>query len=398
MNRSQSRALEGFRVLDFSIMLAGPYCARMLADVGADVIKIEPPEGDDMRLRAPLRGGHSTYFGQLNAGKRSLALDLKQAAAIAVVHRLVAETDVIVENFRPGVMERLGLGYEALRQINPRLVYCSISGYGQSGPKAARAAYAMIVQAESGFDTSLMHYAGDRDRPAASAIFIADALGAIFGFSAIQTALVQRGRTGQGQQIDVALLDCMSNLLIYELQEAQFPQASRRFSYGSVRASDGDVIITPVTERNFAALCDVTKLVELRTDPQFATIPSRGRHWTLMMEIVERWTASRTVAQVLSELEAGGVPCGAYCEPQAQLTDPQCLHRGLFSRITDSAGEFLGVNLPWRMSGSRTEIEGAVPGIGEHRHAILNGALGLTDGEIEALASAGVFGRRGATA
>ena len=187
-DETMTAPLEGMRVLDFSIMLAGPYCARLLADVGAEVIKIEPPEGDDMRLRTPLRDGHSAYFGQLNAGKKSLALDLKSPEAIVLVRRLVAETDIVVENFRPGVMDRLGLAYEALREINPRLIYCSISGYGQSGPDAERAAYAMIVHAESGFDRSLMRYAGDRDRPAAGAIFVADVLGGIFGFSAIQTA------------------------------------------------------------------------------------------------------------------------------------------------------------------------------------------------------------------
>ena len=162
-----SDALAGIRVLDFSIMMAGPYCARLFADLGADVIKIEPPEGDDMRLRAPLRDGCSAYFGQLNAGKRSLALDLKQPEAIALIKRLVAEADVVVENFRPGVMQRLGLGAAALREINPKLVYCSISGYGQTGPAAERAAYAMIVHAESGFDRTMMRYAGDRSAPQA---------------------------------------------------------------------------------------------------------------------------------------------------------------------------------------------------------------------------------------
>ena len=240
--------LEGVRVLDFSIMLAGPYCARLLADVGADVIKIEPPEGDDMRLRTPLRDGQSTYFGQLNAGKRSLALDLKSADAIKLVHRLVAEADILVENFRPGVMDRLGLGYEALREINPRLIYCSISGYGQSGPAAERAAYAMIVHAESGFDRvadALCRGPGPARRP--GAVFVADVLGGIFGYSAIQTALVQRARTGKGQRIDVALMDCMLNLLVYELQEAQFPIRAPRPTYGPVRAKDGDILIAPVT-------------------------------------------------------------------------------------------------------------------------------------------------------
>src|ERR1700676_3325049 len=246
---TKTTPLQGIRVLDFSIMLAGPYCARLLADVGAHVIKIEPPEGDDMRLRTPLRDGNSAYFGQLNAGKRSLALDLKSAEAIKLVHRLIVETDVLVENFRPGVMDRLGLGYEALRGINPRLIYCSISGYGQTGPAAERAAYAMIVHAESGFDRALMRYAGDRDRPATGAVFVADVLGGIFGYSAIQTALVQRGRTGQRQRVDVALMDCMLNLLVYELQEAQFPNQSPRPTYGPVRAKDGDLLIAPVTSR-----------------------------------------------------------------------------------------------------------------------------------------------------
>src|ERR1700739_1380172 len=264
--------LEGLRVLDFSIMLAGPYCARLLADVGAEVIKIEPPEGDDMRLRTPLRDGHSAYFGQLNAGKRSLALDLKNPEAIKLVHRLVAETDVVVENFRPGVMDRLGLGYEALRKINPRLIYCSISGYGQTGPTAERAAYAMIVHAESGFDRSLMRYAGDRDRPATGAIFVADVLGGIFGYSAIQTALVQRSRTGLGQRIDVALMDCMLNLLVYELQEAPFPIRTSRPTYGPVRAKDGDLLIAPVTARNFKALCEVSGQRELAEDARFNTV------------------------------------------------------------------------------------------------------------------------------
>src|SRR5258708_5519647 len=185
---TKTAPLDGVRVLDFSIMLAGPYCARLLADVGADVIKIEPPEGDDMRLRTPLRKGQSAYFGQLNAGKRSLALDLKSADAIKLVHRLVEETDIVVENFRPGVMDRLGLGYEALRAINPRLICCSISGYGQSGPAAERAAYAMIVHAESGFDRTLMRYAGVKDRPPAGARLVRGGVGRGFGRSPPPTA------------------------------------------------------------------------------------------------------------------------------------------------------------------------------------------------------------------
>ncbi len=391
--KPQADALAGFRVLDFSIMLAGPYCARLLADVGADVVKIEPPEGDDMRNRAPLREGHSTYFGQLNAGKRSLALDLKNADAIALVHRLVGEADILVENFRPGVMARLGLGEAALRAINPRLVYCSISGYGQTGPAAERAAYAMIVQAASGFDRSLMRYAGDRDRPAASAVFVADVLGGIFAYSAIQTALVQRGRTGQGQYVDVALMDCMSNLLVYELQEAQFPVAVPRGSYCPVRAADGDLIIAPITPRNFSAMCEVTGLSRLAADPRFATAPARGTNWAVMMEIVEQWTRTRSVVECVTALEAAGVPCSVYGEPVDQFTNSHLLQRGLFSRVTDGAGTFIGINPPWQMSGTRSELRATVPGIGEHTQAVLTEVLGMTTTEQDLLRAAGAFGR-----
>jgi CoA:oxalate CoA-transferase len=379
-------------VLDFSIMLAGPYCARLLADVGAEVIKIEPPEGDDMRLRTPLRDGHSAYFGQLNAGKRSLALDLKNAEAIRLVHRLVAETDILVENFRPGVMDRLGLGYEALRELNPRLIYCSISGYGQSGPDAERAAYAMIVHAESGFDRSLMRYAGDRDRPAAGAIFVADVLGGIFGYSAIQTALVQRTRTGEGQRIDVALMDCMLNLLVYELQEAQFLIRAPRPTYGPVRARDGDLLIAPVTARNFEALCRVTGQDELSSDPRFNALPARGANWTAMMQVVEKWTERHTVDECVAALDAAGVPCARYRDPGATLTDPHLLDRGAFASIVDGAGEFLGVNAPWKMSGAETSINPEIPAVGAHRDEVLSRTLGLSPEAIAALVGLGAFG------
>jgi CoA:oxalate CoA-transferase len=387
--------LDGVRVLDFSIMLAGPYCARLLADVGADVIKIEPPEGDDMRLRAPLREGNSAYFGQLNAGKRSIALDLKNPEAIKLIRQLVEQTDILVENFRPGVMNRLGLGYEALRAINPRLIYCSISGYGQTGPAAERAAYAMIVHAESGFDHALMRYAGDRDRPASGAVFVADVLGGIFGYSAIQTALVQRGRTGEGQRIDVALMDCMLNLLVYELQEAQFPGQSPRPTYGPVRTRDGDILIAPITPRNFSALCEVTGQLELANDARFASVPARGANWKAMMGVIERWTELHTVSECISALDRAGVPSAVYRDPGAALTDPHLLQRGAFVKVADGAGEFVGVNAPWKMSGARTSMHRDVPATGAHRNEILSRLLDLSPDSIAELVEAGAFGKPG---
>ncbi|HEV7575264.1 MAG TPA: CoA transferase [Caldimonas sp.] len=363
-------ALAGLKVLDFSIMMAGPYCARLLADVGADVVKVEPPEGDDMRLRAPLRDGESAYFGQLNAGKRSLAVDLKDPACLALVKSLAAVADVVIENFRPGVMERLGLGSAALRAANPRLVYCSISGYGQEGPAAGKAAYAMIVQAESGFEKTLARYAGV-DRPAPTATFAADVLGAIFAYGAIQTALVQRGRTGVGQAIDVSLMDAMLNLLVYELQEAQFPVTTARPTYGPVRANDGDVLVVPITARNFEALCAVTGSAALRTDARFASLPARNSNWHAMMALIEGWTRERSVAECVAAFTAAGVPASAYGEPGDSLADPHLRARGVFARVADAAGTFTGINPPYRMSGSRAELRGVVPALGADREPIL---------------------------
>jgi crotonobetainyl-CoA:carnitine CoA-transferase CaiB-like acyl-CoA transferase len=289
-------------------------------------------------------------------------------------------------------MDRLGLGYETLRKINPRLIYCSISGYGQSGPAAERAAYAMIVHAESGFDRSLMRYAGERDRPAAGAIFVADVLGGIFGYSAIQTALVQRGRTGQGQHIDVALMDCMLNLLVYELQEAQFPGQAARATYGPVRARDGDILVAPITPRNFDALCEVTGRSELATDSRFKSVPSRAANWSAMMEVLENWTAHHTVKECITALDRAGVPCAEYRDPGAALTDPHLVQRGAFAKIADGAGEFAGVNAPWKMSGAQTSMRREVPAVAAHRDEILAGTLGLSADAITRLVEAGAFG------
>ena len=392
---SAGDALAGIRVLDFTSMIAGPYAARLLADVGAEVIKIEPPGGEDMRQRAPLHHGHSRYFGQLNAGKKSIALDLKNADAIALVLRMVEKADVVLENFRPGVMQRLGLDYASLAKISPRLVYCAISGYGQSGASSGRPAYAPVVHAASGFDQALAHYAGDRSRPAGGAIFIADVLGGIYACSAIQTALLQRVHTGTGQQVDVALMDCMLNLMVYELQEAQAPAAVPRFSYGPIRAADGDLLIAPITQRNFNALCDAIGQPELKTDARFASIPVRTRNWYALMACAEAWSSTRTVRECIDVLEAGGVPCSHYGEPGDALTNPDLIARGTFAQVTDGGGSFTGVNPPYQMSGTRAGLRSNVPGKGEHTRELLRDVLGLGEEELAAATAQGLFGRQG---
>ena len=390
---AKTDALEGLCVLDFTSMIAGPYAARLLADVGAAVIKIESPDGDDMRQRAPLRQGHGTYFGQLNAGKKSITIDLKKPEGMRLAKRMVEKADVVLENFRPGVMRRLGLDYATLAAINPRLVYCSISGYGQSGPDADKPAYAPVVHAGSGFDRALMRYAGDRDRPAAGAVFMADVLGGIYAFSAIQTALLQRSRTGAGQQIDVALMDCMLNLLVYELQEAQFPVPGKRHTYGPIRAADTDFLIAPITQRNFVTLCEAIGQPELIQDARFASVAARSRHWQDLMATVEAWAAQRSARECVQLFEAAGVPCSLYADPADALTNPHLLARGLFTRVTDGAGEFTGVNPPYRMSGTPSDLRSPVPQKGEHSASTLRDMLGIGGEELERLTASGVLGK-----
>ena len=389
---SAGDALTGIRVLDFTSMIAGPYAARLLADVGAEVIKIEPPGGEDMRQRAPLKDGHSRYFGQLNAGKKSITLDLKNTDALKLALRMVEKADVVVENFRPGVMQRLGLDYATLSKINPRLVYCSISGYGQEGAAAGRPAYAPVVHAASGFDAALARYAGDRARPAAAAIFIADVLGGIYACSAIQTALLQRTHTGLGQQVDVALMDCMLNLLIYELQEAQVPPLPQRFAYGPISAADGDLLIAPITQRNFMMLCDAIGQPELKTDTRFSTVAARTRNWYALMAAAEAWAGPRTVRECIDLLDAGGVPCSHYGEPADALTNPDLIARGTFANVTDGGGTFKGINPPYQLSGTRAGLRERVPGAGEHGAAILRDLLGMSEAEIAQAKSAGLLG------
>jgi crotonobetainyl-CoA:carnitine CoA-transferase CaiB-like acyl-CoA transferase len=235
-----TKSFAGLRVLDFSTTIAGPHCTRMLADMGAEVIKIEQVEGETMRTRPPVRNGCSTVFGQLNVGKKSLVLDLKSADAIDIVRRLVATADVLVENFRPGVMRRLKLDYGSLSALNPKLIYCSISGYGQTGPSAELPAYAPVIHAASGYEMAHLAYQPGRSRPDYCGIYHADVLTGVYAFGAISAALYQRHDTRKGQHIDVSMLESMLSLTLNELQWSQFEvKQSQRPLFGPVETADG---------------------------------------------------------------------------------------------------------------------------------------------------------------
>ena len=383
--------LQGIRVLDFTAMLAGPHCARLMADLGAEVIKIEGLEGDLIRARPPLRDGNSTYFGALNCGKKSVAIDLKADAAKAIIHQLAKVSDVVVENFRPGVMARLGFDHATLSKHNPKLVYCSISGYGQSGPGATRAAYAPIVHAASGYDAANLSYQVEQEYPASTGIFIADILSGAYAFGAIQAALVHRERTGQGQAIDVSLMDSMLNLMVFECQEAQFPSDQRRPVYAPMKTTDGHVIIAPISQKNFEQMADAMGRPDLKTDARFATGQARVANWTGLMTIIEQWTEQRTGIEIESIMDANSVPCSRFLTVADAMKDPQLAQRGSLSRIKDGAGEFLVPNAPFQFLATPATAGPSVSGLGADSLDVLAGLLGFSAGKIDELRRDGVL-------
>ena len=384
-------ALDGVRVLDFTSVMAGPFATRMLADLGAEVIKVESLEGDQVRARPPKRDGHSAYFGNLNAGKQSIACNLKSPEIIALMKQLVATCDVLVENFRPGVMARFGLDFATLAAINPRLIYCSISGYGQTGPKALFPAYAPVIHAASGFDMVNLRYQDGADRPATSGIFIADVLGGTHAFGAIQAALYQRERTGQGQHIDLSMLEAMVGMLVFETQEAQFPGDARRPLYTPLKTNDGFIMVAPTSPRNFEQLSDAVGHPEWRDDPRFLTNADRNANWATLLALTEIWTLERSAAEAEAILSRHGVPCARYREIGELLDDPQLAARGAFAQVHDGAGAFKVPNPPFRMSGSRAEARDHVARLGEDGAAVL-GALGVSADAVAALRARGDLG------
>jgi formyl-CoA transferase len=362
----------GLRVLDFSTTIAGPHCTRMLADTGAEVVKIESAEGETMRSRAPVRNGCSTAFGQLNVGKKSVVLDLKSPAGLEAIKRLVVSTDILVENFRPGVMQRLRLGYEALAELNPRLIYCSISGYGQTGPSATLPAYAPVIHAASGYDMAHLAYQPGRNRPDQCGIYHADVVTGTYAFGAIASALYQRERTGRGQHIDCSMLESMLTLTLNEIQWSQFEVApAQRPMFGPVATSDGYVMIAIVSEKGFQTLMSVIGRPDWVGDARFAKYFDRRANWAALMDGVEAWSKPLTSAQCLAALNAAGVPSSAYRSVADALSDPQLAHRGALAEVEDAGGTFKVLNLPFRMSAAKVAAGQSAAALGEHTDAVL---------------------------
>jgi crotonobetainyl-CoA:carnitine CoA-transferase CaiB-like acyl-CoA transferase len=391
--QSRQDALAGLKVVDFTIVMSGPMCTRMLADAGADVIKIESPDGDVVRQRPPQRGGISTYYASMNCGKRSVVLDLQTPQGRELARSLAAKADVLVENFRPGVMKKLGLDYETLSQLNPRLVYASISGFGQTGPKSQAPAYAPVIHAASGYEAAYSEYQRGATRPANNGIFIADVLGASHAFGAIQLALYERERSGRGQAIDVSLMDSVLGMLIYEMQAAQFPPERPRQVYEPVQASDGYVMVAAVTQKNLDVLFDVIGYPQGKTDPRFATVATKEANWPALLELIEGWTRQRSGAECEAVLMKAGVPCSRYRTVREAMADPQIAGRGTLARLGEGEDSFLVANAPYRLSATPMSARPRLAALGEHSCEVLAGELGLTPKQLDELQTRGVLGK-----
>ena len=390
--------LDGIRVIDLSRVVSGPFCTQSLGDMGADVIKIEEPgRGDESRaFGPPFLGGEAPYYLSVNRGKRSCTLNLKSDKGKSVLWRLLDSADVLVENFRPGAMARLGLDYETVAARYPRLVYCSISGFGGSGPDAGRPGYDLIVQGESG----LMDLTGDAGGPPTRiGTAITDLTAATMAAQGIILALYARHATGRGQQVKIALLDTAASLLTYNAGNyfASGESPSRRGNdhpsvapYQTLRAKDGWMNLAIANDSLWRRYCDAIARPDLRDDPRFATAPERVRHREALMPIVAELTAARTVGEWMDLLGPAGVPCGRIRTVKEVCTNPQLVERGkVVERPHPTAGTVRMIGIPIELSDTPGRIETAPPLLGEHTGDVLR-EVGYTEDQICTFRTEGV--------
>lgn len=372
------KPLQGIRVLDLSRVLAGPYATALLADLGAEIIKLEPPQGDDYRHIGPFRDGESALFTLNNRGKRSLALDLKTPADLALAQAIAARVDVVVENFRPGVAARLGLGADELRAANPRLIYCSISGFGQDGPFCDLPAYDLVVQAMSG----LMAGTGEEGgAPLKTGESIADLLAGLFASWSIMAALVGRNATGQGATLDVAMYDALFSMLTtshaLHLYGGVLPQrVGNRHPlstpFGCFQTSDGQVVIAVLNGRQFATLARLIGAPQAAEDPRFASDESRTAHEPALKALIEDWSRGLTTEAAVAALAAAGLPAAPIWDIAQAGSNDHAVARGLVSLLPHPVlGLAPTVGQPVRFDGEKPVAGGSAPSLGGDLEAIL---------------------------
>ncbi len=406
-----SKPLSHIRVLDLTRVLAGPWCTQNLADLGAEVIKVERPgNGDETRGWGPPwlpdaageDGDDSGYYASTNRGKKSITVDLATSEGQAIIRRLAAESDVLVENYKVGTLARYGLGYEDLRELNPKLVYCSITGFGQTGPYRHRPGYDFVFQGMGG----LMSITGERDDlpgggPQKVGIAVADITTGMYSSLAITAALAWRERSGQGQHIDMALLDCIlafgSNQAVNYLVSGKLP---RRFGnahpnavpYQVFDSQDGQLVVAVGNDGQFAAYCEAIGRPELAVDDRFAKVTGRLVNRDVLLPMLTEIMRTDTAAAWLERLESAGVPCGPINDFSQTFADPQVRERGIRVDLPLSGGGTCpAIASPMRFSASPLDHRVGPPVLGEHTDAVLGEYLGMDASELASLRASGVI-------
>lgn len=392
-----TKPLDGIKVLDMTRVLAGPYCTMMLGDMGADVVKVERPEGDDTRgYGPPFLNGESAYFMSINRNKRSLTLNLKHREALQVLGRLIETADVLVENFRPGTMEGFGFGYEKVQQINPRLVFCSISGFGHTGPKSELPGYDLIIQGEGG-TASLT---GDPNGPPYKVgTSQADIVAGMMAFQGILLALLARGQTGRGQKIDLGMLDCQVALLTYQagiyFATGQSPtrmgnQHPTITPYETYRCQDGYINLACGNDGMWRNFCKAAGHEDWSKDERFLTNAARVQNRRALSSLIEPIMLEKSTQEWIEVLRQVGIPCGKIQSVGEVCEDPQVLARDMVVPIEHpKAGPLRVTGVPIKLSDTPGAVVLPPPLLGEHNREVLKEWLHMSASDVEQLRQGG---------
>ena len=400
MSEQPDGPLSGLTVLDLTRVLSGPYCTMMLADMGARVIKVEQPgRGDDTRgWGPPFQNGESAYFMSINRNKESLTLNLKHPDGRHIIDGLIDRADVLVENFRPGTLDRMQLGYDDVSSRWPRLVYCSVSGFGQTGPRRLEPGYDAVLQGEGG----LMSITGPHDGPAYRlGVAIADISSGMFAAFGVAMALLARHRTGRGQLVDVGMLDSVAALLTYQAGiYFATGTAPKRLGnrhptivpYETLEAADGELVVAVGNDSLWRSFCTLIELEALTADPRFATNKDRVEHRDALRPILVERFRTQTVGHWIAALTAGGIPCGAVRDLDQVFSDPQVLERAMVVALNHPvAGAIRALGVPVKMNDTPGSVRTPPPTLGQHTEQVLTQDLGYEHSAIEQLRKDGAI-------
>lgn len=387
------KPLQGIVVLDLSRVLAGPYSSMMMADYGATMVKIEPPEvGDDSRAFGPFVGKESAYFMSLNRNKRSMTLNLKEQAAKELFKELVKKADVVLENYRPGTMEKFGLGYDELKKINPKIIYAACSGFGQTGPYVHKPAYDIVVQAMGGIMSVTGPEGGEPTRVGAS---VGDIIAGLFTTIGVMMALFHRERTGEGQKVDVGMLDCqvavLENAISRYLVNGEIPKpiGNRHPSitpFAGFTAKDGHIIVGAGNDRLWEKLCNLINRADLLGNELFTTNLKRTQNVNALKEILDAEFKVKTIDEWMEALEAAGVPCAPINTVDKIINDPQIKAREMIVELEHPvAGHMRVPGVPIKMSETPGSVDTPAPLLGQHTEELLHELLGLTKEQVDEL-------------